>query len=65
MNILHGSGLYINNPVTPRDLVVLLNLAVIDWHKNEWETRVGITIIEPEFSPGWCRTKRCTNAAIV
>jgi hypothetical protein len=66
MNIMNASGLLIRNPVTLRSLLILLlNTAVIDWHKNEWEVLAGYSITAPEFSPGWCHTKRCTNAAIM
>jgi hypothetical protein len=57
MSIMLGSGLLISNPVTPRSLILLLNTAIIDWHKNEWEVLAGHTITTPQFSPGWCRTK--------
>jgi hypothetical protein len=45
--------------------MVLLNKAIIDWHKNLWEDIIERPITTPEFNPGWCRTKRCTNAAII
>jgi hypothetical protein len=52
MVIINNSGLLIRGSVTPRSLVLILNEAIIDWHKNEWEVIAGQLIEEPEFNPG-------------
>jgi len=53
------------NPATPRQLIKILNDGIFAWHTTSWERIADHVLYPPEFTPGFCLTKRCPNAAII
>ena len=61
--MFNAAGLSLPDDITPLIVLRAVNLWVFTTYRRRWEIMANEFIQPPLYSPGFCRTSRCPNAA--